>query len=196
MHKTKTWTQQLVFHDFKCPLDDDGPYHGSELEVLAQVGNGVDEQRAVVVLEGDGQDVGEEVGGQIMQHLPLAAKLCRGTGSDGGRDGKKFAAGRLTDGRPGGRLPNVVELPVEGAHGVAEASNQLAAAAAVKFRLCLHALRLHHLTTNANRYGPPPSGHNWGGDPKSFGSQRKRRFVVFFRKQVMQEEDWQYGGIL
>lgn len=49
-------------------------YRGSELQVVAQVWDGVDQQR-VVVLKGDRKDGGEEALRKIMQHFPLPTKL-------------------------------------------------------------------------------------------------------------------------
>lgn len=57
----------------------------------------------------------------------------------------------LTDGRPGRRLPDVIELPVEGAHGVTFALDDLAATSPVELRLKLHTLSLHDLMGRETR---------------------------------------------
>jgi len=44
---------------------------------------------------------------------------------------------QLTNGRPRRRLPDVVQLPVEGAHRVSGTPDKLVAAPSVKFRLAL-----------------------------------------------------------
>lgn len=51
----------------------------------------------------------------------------------------------LTYGRPGGRLPNIIQLPVEGTHGVPFTSNDVALTATVEFRLSFYTLGLHDL---------------------------------------------------
>lgn len=53
----------------------------------------------------------------------------------------------LTDRRPGRRLPNIIELPVESAHGATFALDDLTLTPPVKLSLSLHTLSLHDLDT-------------------------------------------------
>lgn len=80
----------------------------------------------------------------------------------------------LTDGRPGRRLPDVIELPVEGAHGVTFALDHLAATSPVELRLKLHTLSLRDLMErrpeaegDGKRRHQPPGGVAWGEGPAS-----------------------------
>lgn len=52
----------------------------------------------------------------------------------------------LTERGPGRSLPDIIQLPIQGPHGVAFSIHYLAAAAHVEFSFCFDALGLHHLT--------------------------------------------------
>lgn len=52
-------------------------YHGLELQVLVEVRHCDHHEGAIDVLEADRQHGGEEALRKVMQHLPLATKLCR-----------------------------------------------------------------------------------------------------------------------
>lgn len=108
-----------------------------------------------------------------MQHFPLPTKLCTHTVSSNDMalitqhiiyldlkyiplsTQQKTQEGPVKDVSPtnrwpGGCLPNVVELPVEGAHGVTFALDELTLTPTVKLRLSLHALSLHDLHSSWN----------------------------------------------
>lgn len=52
-------------------------YHRLELEAVVEVRHRDHHEGAVVVLEADRQHGSKEALRKVMQHLPLAAKLCR-----------------------------------------------------------------------------------------------------------------------